>query len=76
MAETKSYMVDIMLELVTEDDGKVKAVRIRGKQTKHRIRKKTIREWIRNGTWFSAEEAVAAGLCDGLMSRTDFERGG
>jgi len=30
MAETKSYMVDIRLELVTEDDEEVKAVRIHG----------------------------------------------
>ena len=29
MADKKSYMVDIRLELVTEDDEKVKAVRIR-----------------------------------------------
>lgn len=69
MVQTEKYGMRLVTAYMVE------AVRIRGKQTKHRIRKRTIREWIRNGTWFTAEEAVAAGLCDGIMSRTDFERG-
>ena len=41
-----------------------------------RIKKprKTIRQWMENGTRFSPKEAVEVGFCDGIMSRYEFER--
>lgn len=32
-------------------------------------------EWMKNGKWFTAEEAVDVGFCDGIMTRTQFDRG-
>lgn len=32
-----------------------------------------IRQWMREGRYFSAEEAVEIGLCDGIMTRAEYE---
>lgn len=40
----------------------------------HRISRKQAREWMAAGTRFSAEEAVAAGLCTAIKSRDQFDR--
>jgi len=34
-----------------------------------------IREWMDEGKHFTAQEAVDVGFCDGIMTRTDFEKG-
>lgn len=49
------------------------AIRGRCKRTKHRQSKKTVRDWIELGKWFTATEAVEAGLCEAIMTRMDFE---
>ena len=69
MVNAEKYGLRLVKAYMTE------AVRIRCKRTKHKVRKRTIREWIENGKWFSAQEAVEAGLCDGIMTRDEFERG-
>lgn len=54
----------------------VETFRLRTNRTKHKTRKKIIREWIENGQRWKADQALEAGLCDGVMTRTEFEKGG
>lgn len=43
---------------------------------KTHVPRRVIREWMENGRYFSASEAVEIGFCDGIMSRYEFEKGG
>lgn len=45
------------------------------KKKKH-VPKRTIRKWMTEGKSFTAGEAVNYGLCDGIMTRHEFEKGG
>ena len=45
-------------------------------RTKRKHSRKDIRGWMEAGKSFTPEEAVAAGLIDGIMTRTEFEKGG
>lgn len=43
-------------------------------KTKTKQKWKVIREWMANGTRFSPQEAVDARLCDGIMTRAEFDK--
>lgn len=49
--------------------------RIRAKQCKKKIKRKTIKGWMLNGARFSAAEVVEIGLANKIISRSDFEKG-